>query len=251
MARTRISNNISTRVDKIAELAKKYCDTALTPLSHHIDITWLEEAFRQTRKDGAPGVDGKTMAEYGENLESNLQSLLSRAKSGVYRAPPVRRVYIPKGDGSKLRPIGIPTVEDKILQRAVSMVLEPVYEQEFYDGSYGFRPGRSAHEALDSIQTRLWEMGGGWVLEADIEGFFDAVDHTKLHEILRQRVSDGVLLRLVGKWLKAGVMEEGMLSRPETGTPQGGSDFSAVGEHAFARSAGQVVLAGREVSPQW
>ena len=222
MARTRISKHISTKLDKIAELARKYRDTALSPLSHHIDITLLEEAFRRTRKDGARGIDGKTMAEYGEDLERNLQDLLSRAKSGVYRAPAVRRVYIPKGDGSRLRPIGIPTVEDKVLQRAVSMVLEPVYEQDFYDGSYGFRPGRSAHDALDSIDKRLWKMAGGWVLEADIEGFFDAVDHTKLQEIFRQRVSDGVLVRLVGKWLKAGVLEEGTLSRPDTGTPQGG-----------------------------
>jgi group II intron reverse transcriptase/maturase len=131
-------------------------------------------------------------------------------------------VYIPKGDGSRLRPIGIPTVEDKILQRAVTMVLEPVYEQEFIDGSYGFRPARSAHDALDAIDKKAWKMGGGWVLEADIEGFFDAVDHAKLQEFFRQRVSDGVLVRLIGKWLKAGVLEEGQLSRPDTGTPQGG-----------------------------
>jgi group II intron reverse transcriptase/maturase len=162
------------------------------------------------------------MAEYSENLEDNLRELLSRAKSGIYRAPPVRRVYIPKGDGSRLRPIGIPTVEDKILQRAVTMVLEPVYEQEFYDGSYGFRSGRSAHDALDAIDERVWKMGGGWVLEADIESFFDAVDHAKVREIFCQRVSDGVLVRLIGKWLKAGVLEEGTLLRPDTGTPQGG-----------------------------
>lgn len=129
MVRTRTSEDISTRVAKIAELARKHRGKALTPLSHYIDITLLEAAFRRTRKDGAPGIDGKTMAEYSENLEENLQELLSRAKLGTYRAPPVRRVYIPKGDGRRLRPIGIPTVEDKVLQRAVSMVLERVYEQ--------------------------------------------------------------------------------------------------------------------------
>lgn len=222
MARTGTSEDISTRFTKIAELARKYHDRALTPLSHHIDLTLLKEAFRCTRKDGAPGIDGKTMAEYGEHLEANLQVLLTRAKSGAYQAPPVRRVYIPKGDGSRLRPIGIPTVEDKILQRAVKMVLEPVYEQEFIDCSYAFRPGRSAHDALDFLREGLRKKDGGWVLEADIEGFFDAVDHTKLREILRKRVSDGVLVRLIGKWLKAGVLEEGTLLRPDAGTPQGG-----------------------------
>ena len=222
MARTRTSDNISTRVDKIASLARKHHDKALTPLSHYIDIEWLQEAHRRTRKDGATGVDGRTMAEYEESLGENLQSLLDRAKSGSYRAPPVRRVHIPKGDGSKLRPIGIPTVEDKILQRAVAMVLEPVYEQEFYDCSYGFRPGRSAHGALEDLREQAMSMGGGWVLEADIEGFFDSVDHGQLRNILRQRVGDGVLVRLIDKWLNAGVLEAGEVTRPEVGTPQGG-----------------------------
>jgi group II intron reverse transcriptase/maturase len=196
--------------------------TALTTLAHAIDLDLLEEAYRRTRKDGAVGIDGQTAEAYTENLEANLRALLERAKSGTYRAPPVRRVHIPKADGSKTRPIGIPTFEDKVLQRAVAMVLEAVYEQDFRDCSYGFRPGRSAHQALQVLWKGLMDLGGGWVLELDIERFFDALDHQKLREILRQRVRDGVLLRLIGKWLEAGVLEEGSLVHPETGTPQGG-----------------------------
>jgi group II intron reverse transcriptase/maturase len=167
-------------------------------------------------------VDGQTAADYAADLEGNLRSLLDRAKSGAYRAPPVRRVHIPKGDGSQTRPIGIPTFEDKILQRAIAMALEAVYEQDFLDCSYGFRPGRSAHDALGALQDELMKMKGGYVVEVDIRKFFDTVDHAHLQEILRQRVRDGVLLRLIGKWLNAGVLEAGELSYPEVGTPQGG-----------------------------
>jgi len=196
---------------------------ALTSLSHHIDIEWLKEAFRRTRKDGAVGVDGQTAGEYAANLEGNLQSLLDRAKSGDhYRAPPVRRVHIPKGDGSKTRPIGVPTFEDKVLQRAAVMALEPVFEQDFLDCSYGFRPGRGAHDALDALWNHTMAMNGGWVLEADIEGFFDALDKAQLRTMFCQRVRDGVLVRLIGKWLKAGVLEAGNVYHPESGTPQGG-----------------------------
>lgn len=223
MTETPSSTTISTKQERIAELAKHMPGEALTTLAHHIDIDWLREAYRRTRKGGAVGVDGQTAAEYAEQLEGNLQSLLNRAKSGDhYRAPPVRRVHIPKGDGSKTRPIGIPTFEDKVLQRAVVMALEPVYEQDFLDCSYGFRPGRGAHDALEAIWNGLMKMGGGWVLEADIEDFFGSVEHRQLREMLNQRVRDGVLLRLIGKWLKAGVMEEGCVYHPETGTPQGG-----------------------------
>jgi RNA-directed DNA polymerase len=215
--------NISTKLDRIAKLAKQMPGTALRSLAHHIDLDWMREAHRQVRKDGAVGVDGLTAEEYAKNLESNLQSLLDRAKSGDdYRAPPVRRVHIPKGDGSKTRPIGIPTFEDKILQKAVAMVLTAVYEQDFLPCSYGFRPNRGAHGALSAVWKQTMALGGGWVLEADIEGFFDSVDHTKLREALSQRVSDGVLIRLIGKWLKAGVLEDGVVRHPETGTPQGG-----------------------------
>jgi RNA-directed DNA polymerase len=215
--------SISTKLERIAKLAKQMPGAPLRTLAHHIDIEWLREAYRRTRKDGAVGVDGQTSAEYAAQLEGNLRSLLDRAKSGDhYRAPPVRRVHIPKGDGSKTRPIGIPTFEDKVLQRAVAMVLEAVYEQDFLACSYGFRPGRGAHDALQAVWEQTMSMDGGWVLEADIEGFFDAIDHGLLRGVLQKRVSDGVLLRLIGKWLNAGVMEEGAIYHPDSGTPQGG-----------------------------
>src|SRR5271165_878796 len=222
MGETLNSETISTKLERIAKLAKDAPDMAFRTLAHHIDIDWLREAYRRTRKDGAKGVDGQSAQEYATNLEDNLRSLLDRAKSGTYRAPPVRRVHIPKGSGSETRPLGIPTFEDKVLQRAVAMVLEVVYEQDFLDCSYGFRPGRSAHQALDALRNQTMEMHGGWVLELDIRKYFDALDHGHLREILRRRVHDGVLLRLIGKWLNAGVLEAGSITYPETGTPQGG-----------------------------
>jgi group II intron reverse transcriptase/maturase len=216
------SDTVSPKLERIAKLAKLAPESAFTSLSHFIDIDWLREAYRRTRKAGATGVDGQSAAEYAVDLEANLQSLLDRAKSGTYRAPPVRRVHIPKGDGSETRPIGIPTFEDKVLQRAVAMVLQAVYEQDFLDCSYGFRPKRSAHQALDAVWKQAMSMGGGWVLEVDIRSFFDTLDHAHLREILRRRVRDGVLLRLIGKWLNAGVLEGVELSYLGTGTPQGG-----------------------------
>lgn len=222
MKETSSSKVISTKLKRIAKLAKEMPGVALTTLAHHIDITWLKEAYRRTRKDAAPGIDGRTGWDYADVLESNLQSLLERAKDGHrYRAMPVRRVEIPKGDG-RMRPLGIPTFEDKVLQRAVAMVLEAVYEQDFLDCSYGYRSGRSAHDGLKAVRAHVMEMEGGWVLEADIEAFFDTVDHAKLREILSHRVRDGVILRLIGKWLNAGVMKEGYVYYPEEGTPQGG-----------------------------
>jgi group II intron reverse transcriptase/maturase len=188
-----------------------------------LDLDWLREAYRRTRKDSAVGVDGQTAADYEQDLEGNLQRLLDRAKSGTYRAPPVRRVHIPKaGSTTETRPIGIPTLEDKILQRAVVMLLEPIYETEFHDGSYGFRPKRSAHQALDSLWKQTMDQGGGWILEVDIRKFFDTLDHARLREFLQYRIRDGVLLRLIGKWLNAGVMEDGSISYPDEGSPQGG-----------------------------
>jgi RNA-directed DNA polymerase len=222
MGETSSSPTVSTKLERIAKLAKEMRGVALTTLAHHIDIDWLREAHRRTRKDGARGVDGQSAMQYEADLEGNLQSLLDRTKSGTYRAPPVRRVHIPKGDGSQTRPIGIPTFEDKVLQRAVAMVLEAIYEQEFHNFSFGFRPGRSAHDACEMLQHETVKMAGGWVLEVDIKQFFDTVDHAHLRDILGQRVRDGVILRLIGKWLNAGVMEGLVLSHPESGTPQGG-----------------------------
>jgi len=222
MEETSGSTTVCTKLERIAKLARQAPEMAFTTLAQHIDIDWLKEAYRRTRKDGAVGVDGQTAKEYAANLEENLQSLLERAKSGTYRAPPVRRVQIPKGDGSQTRPIGIPTFEDKVLQRAVAMALEAVYEQDFLECSYGFRPGRSAHQALEVLWYEAVCRAGGWVLEIDIRKFFDTLDHGHLRTLLRRRIRDGVLLRLIGKWLNAGVLEEGALSRPDAGTPQGG-----------------------------
>jgi group II intron reverse transcriptase/maturase len=193
-----------------------------TSLAHHLDPRWLYEAYCRTRSDGAAGVDGQTAADYAAHLGDNLRSLLERAKSGAYRAPPVRRVHIPKGGGPETRPIGVPTFEDKVLQRAVAMAPSAVYEQDFLPCSYGFRPGRSAHQALDALWRRTMGMGGGWVVEVDIRKFFDALDHARLRELLKRRIRDGVLLRLIGKWLNAGVLEDGDVTFPSAGTPQGG-----------------------------
>jgi group II intron reverse transcriptase/maturase len=204
-------------------LAKQNPETSFVSLAHHIDLDWLREAYRRTRKDGAVGVDRQTAHAYAADLEENLRSLLNRAKSGTYKAPPVRRVHIPKGGSRTVtRPIGIPTFEDKLLQRAVSMVLEPIYEQDFLDCSYGFRPRRSPHQALESLRDQIMAMNGGWILDVDIQKFFDRLDRRHLREFLRHRVRDGVLQRLIGKWLNAGVFEDGCVTYPDAGSPQGG-----------------------------
>jgi group II intron reverse transcriptase/maturase len=223
MTRTLGRELISTRQEKLVKLAQIEPKPVLTTLAHHIDEVWLHEAYRRTRKDGAAGVDGVTAADYEADLEANLASLLERFKSGRYRAPAVRRVHIPKpGKANKTRPIGIPTLEDKVLQRAVLMVLEPVYEQDFLDCSYGFRPGRSAHQALEALWRGLMNLDGGWIIDLDIQSFFDEVDWEQLRRFLDQRVRDGVIRRAIGKWLNAGVMESGVVSHPDQGTPQGG-----------------------------
>ncbi len=222
MTETPRSGSMSTAGSRIAELAKQAPSMAFTNLSQYLTYGTLLLALARTRRDGAVGVDGQTFEAYAENSESKLRDLLNRAKSGTYRAPPVRRAYIPKGTGTETRPIGIPTVEDKVLQRAVVMVLEPIYEQDFLDCSYGFRPGRSAHQALDTLWRQLMGLGGGWVVEVDIRKFFDTLDHARLREFLQRRVRDGVMLRLIGKWLNAGVLEDGAWSAAEEGTPQGG-----------------------------
>ena len=217
------SEDVSTKQQRIAELARIHPEVSFTSLAYHIDLRWLHEAYLRTRKDGAVGIDEQTAEDYQKNLGPNLRSLLEQAKSGNYRAPPVRRAHIPKGSSRKeTRPIGIPTFSDKVLQRAVSMVLEPLYEQEFLNCSYGFRPGRSAHDALNALWKQAMGTDGGWIIDLDIQKFFDTLDKKHLRDILKRRVSDGVILRLIGKWLNAGVWEKGETSYPEKGTAQGG-----------------------------
>ena len=214
-------SGVSTRQARIAELAHQLSQTGLDNIHPFMDLAWLTEAYHCTRKDGAPGIDGVTWAEYGDNLASNLASLLSRAKSGTYRAPPVKRAHIPKGDG-ETRPIGIPTLEDRVLQRAVVMLLEPIVEREFLDCSYGYRPGRSAHQAVARIWKGIMDEGTTGVADIDLRKFFDTIDHGHLRTMVRKRVRDGVVTRLIDKWLSAGVMENGAWHDAEAGTPQGG-----------------------------
>src|SRR5438309_1190864 len=213
--------NLSTNRQRIANLARTKRGTALYSLHHVIDLDWMKEAYRLTRKDGAPGIDGVTAADYEANLEANLSDLLDRLRAGRYHAPPVRRAYIPKADGTQ-RPLGIPTFEDKVAQRAVAMVLEAIYEQDFLPCSYGFRPGRSAHQALDALRAACMGSGVRWCIDVDIKSYFDTIDHGHLRDFLDQRVTDGVIRRMIDKWLKAGVLEEGRLHRPTQGSPQGG-----------------------------
>lgn len=221
MTETLRSGTIYTRLTRIAELARRHRGEALKTLSHCIDIELLREAFRITRKDGATGIDQQTADTYATDLERNLVSLEDRFKKRTYWAPPVRRTYIPKADGTE-RPLGIPTFEDKVLQRAVVMVLEAIYEEDFLDCSHAYRRGRSAHGALGQLRDGLMEMCGGWVYEVDIKGFFDTLDHKHLRSFLDQRVKDGPIRWTIDKWLAAGVMEDGVVRHADEGTPQGG-----------------------------
>lgn len=213
--------SVSTKLERIAELAGQTPRMVMHSLACHIDLEWMRQAHARTRKDGARGTDGVSAEEYATNLDEKLADLRERLMSGAYRAPPVRRVHIPKSKG-QTRPIGVPTFEDKVLQRAVAMALDAVYEQDFLDCSYGFRRGRSAHQALDALWRGLMKTGGGFVLELDIKSFFDTMVHCHLRSFLDHRMRDGVLRRAIDKWLNAGVLENGWMHHPQSGTPQGG-----------------------------
>ncbi len=216
------SPTVTPKLQRLAAQAAHDPDRVFTTLAHLIDTDFLREAYRQTSKSSAAGIDGVTAQQYAEHLEENLRDLHERLRSGRYQAAPVERVWIEKDDGGQ-RPIGKPTFEDKIVQRAVAMLLEAIYEQDFYDGSYGFRPGRSPHDALQELRERCMTEGIGWIVDADVSGYFDSIDRTRLREVLRHRVNDGRIMRLIGKWLRAGVWEEGVLNHPETGVVQGGT----------------------------
>ena len=218
---TSSSPTVSTKLQRIAEQAIQHPEMQFTTLAHLLDQELLREAYRRTNKKGAPGCDGVTAAEYAEHLDENLRDLQERLRNGRYIPPPVTRTWLPKDDGSQ-RPIGKPTFEDKIVQRAVSMLLEEIYEQDFYDFSYGFRRGRSPHQALHDLRERCRTMNVHWVLDADVSGFFDHIDHHWLQELILRRVNDGSIRRLLGRWLKAGVLDGVDLTYSDEGTPQGG-----------------------------
>ena len=212
---------VSMKMQQIAINAERMPQVSFTSLAYHLDIEWMYEAYKETRKDGAVGVDGQTAEKFHGELKGNLEKLLEQAKSGRYKAPPVRRTYIPKPGSREERPLGIPTFSDKVLQKAVTWLIEPIYETEFYDCSYGFRPNRSQHQALKSLWKGLMDMNGGWIIDLDIRKYFDSIKWTYLCDILKQRVRDGVLIRLLGKWMNAGTMEDGEIEFHDKGVPQG------------------------------
>ena len=214
------SPTIFMKLHRIAQQARRYPEMVFNNVFHLIDCDFLREAYRQTRKSSAPGVDQVRAKQYAENLEENLGDLSQRLRDNQYVAPPVERVWIEKEDGKK-RPISKPCFEDKIVQRAVVMILEAIFEPDFYGFSHGFRKGHSAHQALQELREQSYKLHINWIVDADVSGFFDTIDRSRLRELIKQRVNDGGILRLIGKWLNAGVLEGGELSYPDQGTPQG------------------------------
>ena len=219
--RTQGRASATSALDRVRRVARGDRTVQFTALLHHVNHERLEAAYRRLKPRAAPGVDKVTKAEYGEALEDNLRDLHDRVHRGAYRAKPSRRKMIPKGDGSQ-RPLGIASLEDKILQGATAEVLNAIYEEDFLDFSYGFRRGRSQHNALDALATGITKKKVGWVLDADIRGYFDAIDHEWLIQFVEHRIVDRRVIRLIRKWLKAGVLlEDGLRQATEEGTPQG------------------------------
>jgi RNA-directed DNA polymerase len=214
------SGSVSPRLVKVAERAKRHPEQRILALAQYVDVETMDRAYRRLKKDAAVGIDGVTVEAYGERLEENLQSLYERMKAGRYRHQPIRRVHIPKEPG-RTRPIGISTVEDKLVQGALKEVLEAVYEQDFLPCSFGFRPGRSAHDAIRTINRVVNRGIAKYVLEADIVSFFDSIDRKMLMEMLRARIADESLMRLVGKCLRVGVLDGEEYEEPDVGTTQG------------------------------
>src|ERR1700740_1497648 len=222
-SRTPSRKDAPSELGRVRQAAKKDKQLRFTALLHHIyNLETLRMAYFSLKKEAAPGVDGETWRHYGEELERNLQDLSGRLKRGAYRAKPVRRVYIPKADGRQ-RPLGVTALEDKIVQRATVEVLNAISETDFLGFSYGFRPGRSQHNALDALYAGLLTKKVNWVLDVDIRSFFDGLSHEWLVKFVEHRVADRRVVRLIQKWLNAGVLEEGRRTRVEEGTPQGGS----------------------------
>ncbi|HEY6926260.1 MAG TPA: group II intron reverse transcriptase/maturase [Steroidobacteraceae bacterium] len=223
MLRTQSRERMQSALERVRRAARRDRGLRFTTLAHHMfNVDHLREAYFRLKRRAAPGVDGVTWRQYGRALEENLQDLVRRLRSGAYRAKPVRRVYIPKPDGRQ-RPLGVPALEDKLVQLATSEVLNAVYETDFLGFSYGFRPGRGQHDALDALCVGIERSNVKWVLDADIRGFFDAIDHKCLMKLVEHRIGDRRVHRLIQKWLKAGVLENGEREPSEEGTPQGGS----------------------------
>jgi RNA-directed DNA polymerase len=214
--------SVPSALDRVRRVARQDEEVRFTALLRHVDVDRLRAAYFALRPKAAPGVDGVTWQDYGENLEENLRDLHGRVHRGAYRARPSRRVYIPKADGRQ-RPLGVAALEDKILQRAVVEVLNAIYEADFLGFSYGFRPGRSPHHALDALATGIRRKKVNFVLDADIRGFYDAIDHGWMLKFLEHRIADQRVLRLIRKWLKAGVIEDGEWSETPEGAAQGAS----------------------------
>ena len=212
---------MSTKLDKIASKAKAEPKIRFTSLAHLITPEFLIETWSQMNKRGTSGIDGETIKEFGSDLENRVQGMCARLKAGSYKAPPVRRVEIPKGE-NKTRPLGIPTVEDRLLQKAVARIIGAIFEQDFLKFSYGFRPGRNPHQALCELRRHIVRDKVMQVYEADIRGYFNHINHQWLQKMIAHRIADPVILRLIGKWLKAGVMIDGVVVTTEEGTPQGG-----------------------------
>src|SRR5919197_1795809 len=221
MGETPGSPTVSMKLQSIAQQARGYPAMVFNNVFHLIDREFLREASHQTQKSSAPGMDHVTAQQYAECLDENLRALHERLRANRYMAPPVERVWIEKDDGKK-RPRGQPCCEDTIVQRAVVMILEAIFEQDFHTFSHGFRKGHSPHQALHELREQCRTLHINWIVDADVSGFFDNLDWSYLREFIQQRVNDGRILRLIGKWLHAGVLEAGALIHPDKGTPQGG-----------------------------
>jgi group II intron reverse transcriptase/maturase len=221
--RTPSREGVLSALERVRRAAERDKQVRFTALLHHVyNVEHLRAAYSALKRDAAPGVDGETWEHYGQALEENLADLSGRLKRGAYRAKPVKRAYIPKADGRQ-RPLGIPTLEDKLLQRTTVAVLNAIYETDFLGFSYGFRPGRSPHHALDALYAGLLTRKVNWVLDADIRGFFEAINHEWLVKFVEHRIADRRVVRLIQKWLTAGVLEDGVRTWRDEGTPQGGS----------------------------
>lgn len=214
-------NGFLTKRDRLSDIVRNIKGEPLKTLAHFIDNEWLEESWRRLNKRSAAGLDQVSAKQFESNLESNIYELLQSMKNGSYRSSPLRRVYIPKDNG-KIRSLGLPTIKDKLAQQSVAMVLTEVYEREFLSMSYGYRPKRTAHDALNAVRGAIAKGKVSWVVDVDIRSFFDEMDHQWLMKFLRHRIQDKNILRLIRKWLNAGVFEEGKIMRTSTGTPQGG-----------------------------